>query len=146
MHCLLYTSELPDLKTKSLINSNSIGFGSVTANSLNVRSGPGSSYSSLGYLSRNAKVDILARENNWYKISANNLSGYVSASYIKLSAIEKGIDVSKWNGDINWNKVKSDGIDYVIIRGGFGNSSVDQKFKSHIEGASNCLLYTSRCV
>ena len=128
------------LKTKSLINSNSIGFGSVTANSLNVRSGPGSSYSSLGYLSRNAKVDILARENNWYKISANNLSGYVSASYIKLSAIEKGIDVSKWNGDINWNKVKSDGIDYVIIRGGFGNSSVDQKFKSHIEGASKAGL------
>jgi len=134
------SSELPDLKTKSLINSNSIGFGSVTANSLNVRSGPGSSYSSLGYLSRNAKVDILARENNWYKISANNLSGYVSASYIKLSAIEKGIDVSKWNGDINWNKVKSDGIDYVIIRGGFGNSSVDQKFKSHIEGASKAGL------
>ena len=134
------SNELPELKTKSLINSNSIGFGSVTANSLNVRSGPGSSYSSLGYLSRNAKVDILARENNWYKISANNLSGYVSASYIKLSAIEKGIDVSKWNGDINWNKVKSDGIDYVIIRGGFGNSSVDQKFKSHIEGASKAGL------
>ena len=134
------SNELPELKTKSLISSNSIGVGNVTANSLNVRSGPGSSYESLGYLSRNAKVDILARENNWYKISANNLSGYVSASYIKLSAIEKGIDVSKWNGDINWNKVKSDGIDYVIIRGGFGNSSVDQKFKSHIEGASKAGL------
>ena len=134
------SNELPELKTKSLISSNSIGVGNATANSLNVRSGPGSSYESLGYLSRNAKVDILARENNWYKISANNLSGYVSASYIKLSAIEKGIDVSKWNGDINWNKVKSDGIDYVIIRGGFGNSSVDQKFKSHIEGASKAGL------
>ena len=134
------SNELPELKTKSLISSNSIGVGNVTANSLNVRSGPGSSYESLGYLSRNAKVDILARENNWYKISANNLSGYVSASYIKLSAIEKGIDVSKWNGDINWNKVKSDGIDYVIIRGGFGNSSVDPKFKSHIEEASKAGL------
>lgn len=134
------SNELPELKTKSLISSNSIGVGNATANSLNVRSGPGSSYESLGYLNKDTKVDILARENNWYKISANNLSGYVSASYIKLSAIEKGIDVSKWNGDINWNKVKSDGIDYVIIRGGFGNSSVDQKFKSHIEGASKAGL------
>ena len=134
------SNELPELKTKSLISSNSIGVGNVTANSLNVRSGPGSSYESLGYLNKDTKVDILARENNWYKISADNLYGYVSASYIKLQAIEKGIDVSKWNGDIDWNKVKSDGIDYVIIRGGFGNSSVDPKFKSHIEGASNAGL------
>ena len=134
------SNELPELKTKSLISSNSIGVGNVTANSLNVRSGPGSSYESLGYLNKDTKVDILARENNWYKISADNLYGYVSASYIKLQAIEKGIDVSKWNGDIDWNKVKSDGIDYVIIRGGFGNSSIDPKFKSHIEGASNAGL------
>ena len=134
------SNELPELKTKSLISSNSIGVGNATANSLNVRSGPGSSYESLGYLNKDTKVDILARENNWYKISADNLYGYVSASYIKLQAIEKGIDVSKWNGDIDWNKVKSDGIDYVIIRGGFGNSSIDPKFKSHIEGASNAGL------
>lgn len=28
----------------------------------------------------------------------------------------KGIDVSKYQGTIDWNKVKSDGIDFAIIR------------------------------
>lgn len=30
-----------------------------------------------------------------------------------------GIDVSQWNGTINWSKVKADGIDFAIIRVGF---------------------------
>lgn len=32
----------------------------------------------------------------------------------------KGIDVSKWQGDINFAKVKAAGYDFVIIRAGFG--------------------------
>lgn len=47
----------------------------------------------------------------------------------------KGIDVSKHNGTINWNKVKSSGVKFAIIRGGFGNTTVDPKFKNNIEGA-----------
>lgn len=47
----------------------------------------------------------------------------------------KGIDVSKHNGTIDWTKVKNDGIKFVIIRGGYGNSYVDPQFKSNIEGA-----------
>lgn len=47
----------------------------------------------------------------------------------------KGIDVSKHNGTINWSKVKNDGVKFVIIRGGYGNSYVDPQFKSNIEGA-----------
>ena len=31
-----------------------------------------------------------------------------------------GIDVSKWNGVIDFNQVKKSGIDYVIIRAGYG--------------------------
>ena len=34
-----------------------------------------------------------------------------------------GIDVSKWNRDIDWNKVKSAGIDFAIIRCGYRGSS-----------------------
>ena len=134
------TNELPDLHTKSLTNDNSIGLGTVSATTLNIRSGPSTSYSIIGTLANGTKVDILGRDNNWYKISANNLTGYVSASYITLTPLEKGIDVSKWNGTVDWNKVKADGIDYVIIRGGFGNSTVDTHFKSHIEGASKAGL------
>ncbi len=32
----------------------------------------------------------------------------------------KGIDVSQWQGEINFNKVKSGGVDFVILRGGYG--------------------------
>lgn len=27
----------------------------------------------------------------------------------------KGIDVSQWQGNINWSKVKSDGIEFAIL-------------------------------
>lgn len=131
---------LSDLETKTLTNSSYIGVGEVTSNNLNIRTGPSTSYSIIGTLKNGDQVNILGRDRNWYKISANNLTGYVSSSYIKLSPLEKGIDVSKWNGNVDWDKVKADGIDYVIIRAGYGNSNVDPYFKSHIEGASKAGL------
>ena len=134
-------NSLLDLETKTLTNSSYIGIGKVTSNDLlNVRTGPSTSYSIIGTLKNGDQVNILGRDRNWYKISANNLTGYVSSSYIKLSPLEKGIDVSKWNGNVDWDKVKADGIDYVIIRAGYGNSNVDPYFKSHIEGASKAGL------
>ncbi|MBR4084561.1 MAG: hypothetical protein IKK33_09820 [Lachnospiraceae bacterium] len=52
-----------------------------------------------------------------------------------------GIDVSKWNGNIDWNAVKNSGVSYVIIRCGYRGSSqgaliVDSKFKENIKGAN----------
>lgn len=38
----------------------------------------------------------------------------------------RGIDVSKWQGNIDFNKVKASGIDFVIIRAGYGRE-VTQK-------------------
>ena len=56
-----------------------------------------------------------------------------------------GIDVSKWNGNIDWNAVKNSGISYVIIRCGYRGSTTgamieDPKFKSNIQGALNAGL------
>ena len=136
-----YSNSLSNLETKTLTKSSYIGIGKVTSNDpLNVRTGPSTSYSIIGTLKNGDQVNILGRDRNWYKISANNLTGYVSSSYIKLSPLEKGIDVSKWNGNVDWDKVKADGIDYVILRAGYGNSNVDPYFKSHIEGASKAGL------
>ncbi len=52
-----------------------------------------------------------------------------------------GIDVSKWNGTIDWNAVKNSGVNYVIIRCGYRGSSqgsltVDPKFAANIKGAT----------
>lgn len=38
----------------------------------------------------------------------------------------KGIDVSKHNGKVDWEKIKADGIQFAIIRIGWGNDSKDQ--------------------
>ena len=48
-----------------------------------------------------------------------------------------GIDVSEFQGNIDWKKAKKAGVEYAIIRAGFGSSlsQVDKMFKSHIEGA-----------
>ena len=52
-----------------------------------------------------------------------------------------GIDVSKWNGTINWSKVKAAGVSYAIIRVGYRGSTLgglidDANFKKNIEGAN----------
>lgn len=51
-----------------------------------------------------------------------------------------GIDVSKWNSNINWNAVKNSGVNFVIIRCGYRGSSAgslieDPMFKTNIQGA-----------
>lgn len=52
----------------------------------------------------------------------------------------KGIDVSKYQQNIDWNKVKADGVDYAFIRVGLrgygtGEINLDEQFESHIQGA-----------
>ena len=51
-----------------------------------------------------------------------------------------GIDVSKWQQDINWQQVKDEGIEFAIIRIGYqtdydGEYVLDPYFISNIEGA-----------
>ena len=47
------------------------------------------------------------------------------------------IDVSTWQGDIDFEEVKKSGIDYVIIRAGFGkeNYQIDNRFVSNYNKA-----------
>ena len=45
------------------------------------------------------------------------------------------IDVSVWQGSIDWAKVRAAGVDQVIIRCGVGQSKIDTNFVKNIEGA-----------
>lgn len=48
----------------------------------------------------------------------------------------KGIDVSSWQGDIDFKRVKKSGIKFVIIRAGFGtNAAPDKYFERNYAGA-----------
>lgn len=54
------------------------------------------------------------------------------------NATARGIDVSKWDGKINWEKVKADGIDYAIIRVGYGENLKSQDDPTWAYNASEC--------
>ena len=52
-----------------------------------------------------------------------------------------GIDISRHNGNIDWNAVKASGVDYVIIRCGYRGSATgvlieDENFKKNIRNAT----------
>lgn len=51
---------------------------------------------------------------------------------IKMVAI-KGIDVSEWQGHIDFSRVKQSGVQFVIIRAGYGNTprQKDKYFEEH---------------
>lgn len=55
----------------------------------------------------------------------------------------RGIDVSKWQGNIDWQKVKAAGIEFAIIRAGYGNSAAqkDQFFEQNYRGAKAAGLH-----
>lgn len=51
-----------------------------------------------------------------------------------------GIDVSKWNQEIDWEAVKDAGVEFAIIRCGYRGAStgalvIDPRYKENIEGA-----------
>lgn len=52
-----------------------------------------------------------------------------------------GIDVSKWNGEIDWDKVKNAGVQYAIVRAGYrgsitGSLVEDPYFEANMKGAA----------
>ena len=59
----------------------------------------------------------------------------------KNESTEIGIDISKWQGDIDFNALKDAGVEFIIIRVGTsdgigGENLVDSKFIQNIEGAN----------
>ena len=48
----------------------------------------------------------------------------------------KGIDVSQWQGDINWEKVKADEIKFALLREGY-RKTIDNKFVQNVKNAKS---------
>lgn len=46
----------------------------------------------------------------------------------------RGIDISKWQGNVDFNKVKADGIQFCIFREGY-RQAIDGQFKNYVKGA-----------
>ncbi|WP_416420375.1 SH3 domain-containing protein [Priestia aryabhattai] len=58
----------------------------VTASTLNVRSGAGTNYASIGSVTKGQKLSVVSKSGSWYKINYNGRRGYVSSDYVQASA------------------------------------------------------------
>lgn len=52
------------------------------------------------------------------------------------NALTRGIDVSFWQGDIDWAKVKADNVDFAFIRVAYGTSTLDSKYAANMKNAA----------
>lgn len=68
----------------------------------------------------------------------------VRLSTLSNDVITVGVDMSTYQGKVDWKKIKSAGVDFVMLRigygkGRFGNAAceLDNRFKSYVEGAES---------
>ena len=97
---------------------------------------------SSGNTARNSFTLIVKNKPKGTSSSSNN-TNYTDFNEVKKEYkkdnVEFGIDVSHWQGDINFKKVKEAGVDFAYIRIGRGNGIgedpvLDEKFERNIEG------------
>lgn len=75
-----------------------------------------------------AEVDILKEDTKEKKIDSEDEDDTQYKALLDVeeeqgNAVQLGIDVSKWNGEIDWEVVKAEGVDFAIIRCGYRGSS-----------------------
>ncbi|MDO5521453.1 MAG: GH25 family lysozyme [bacterium] len=71
-----------------------------------------------------------------YKVEDGKQVAVGSSGDLKVRSNKIGIDVSKWNGNIDWKKVKAAGVEYAIVRVSYTTSTTAEKYyKKNIEGA-----------
>ena len=88
--------------------------GEVTADSLNIRSGPSTSHSVIGGLKKGNKVEIISCEKNWYNIKYGSKTGWVSGSYILI----KNSETTRDDQNLSTNNKKLIAIARLNVRSG----------------------------
>lgn len=92
------------------------------------------------YLENNDPYGIMTMSALWGADSLTHQNRFSSVSKVY------GIDVSYYQGNIDWKKVKNSGVEFVIIRVGYrgygsaGTLVEDPKFKTYLDGATKAGL------
>lgn len=62
---------------------------SASGGTVNIRSGPGTSYTVMGQISGNSTAPVVGRlsDSSWYQINPNGLIGWISASVVRLGGV-----------------------------------------------------------
>lgn len=93
-----------------------------------------------------SEVDILKEDTKDKKLDSEDEDDSQYTALLDMeddehaNAVKLGIDVSKWNGEIDWEVVKAEGVDFAIIRCGYRGSSSgwlleDPYFYKNLTGA-----------
>lgn len=94
----------------------------------------------LGWNQIGSSYYFFNQKGNNYKTGKPN-----GAQITKLSngTLTMGIDVSTWQGNVDWQQVKQAGVNFVMIRVGYGKGrfgakkcTVDNRFRTYVDGAS----------
>ena len=64
-----------------------LGYGKVNGSGVNVRSGPGTSYSSIATAAYGDKAYIIGINNQWFKVILGTQIGYIRSDYVDLTEI-----------------------------------------------------------
>ena len=71
-----------------------LGYGKITASSVNIRSGAGTSYGKVNQAKKGEKAYIVGINNGWYKVIFENTVGYVRSDYVELTEVPYENDAS----------------------------------------------------
>ncbi len=69
-----------------------VAYGRVTGQGVNFRTGPATTYESMGKLDRNTSLDIYGTAGGWYYGKAGSAIGYISGGYVEITAIPEAAD------------------------------------------------------
>ena len=102
-----------------------------------------------GWRTENGKTYYYAQDTNKKVTGLRSIDGklyYFDANGVKQDNVTFGIDVSKYQSGLDWNKIKKSGVSFVIIRIGYrgygaaGNLVKDPMFEEHFTNARNAGL------
>lgn len=74
---------------------------------------------------QNGGKSLMASSKAWATVSPGKYYNGYGTSILK-GALAKGPDVSRWQGTIDWKKAKADGVEFAIIRLGWGSNYSSQ--------------------
>lgn len=105
---------------------------------LNLRHSPDLDYDPIIRLPEGTRVNVESIQGGWARVSA-----YVAAEWIQpeQEAVrqpvgrEVGIDVSHWQGTIDWDRMKASGVAFAFIKATQGTRIVDSQFERNWQEA-----------
>ena len=102
-----------------------------------------------GWRTENGKTYYYAQDTNKKVTGLRSIDGklyYFDANGVKQDNVTFGIDVSKYQSGLDWDKIKKSGVSFVIIRIGYrgygaeGKLVKDPMFEEHFTNARNAGL------